>query len=972
MNETNGFQLVRDQHIAELNTRARLYVHIQTGAQLLSLENDDENKVFGITFRTPPEDSTGVPHIMEHSVLCGSRRYPVKEPFVELMKGSLNTFLNAFTFPDKTVYPVASQNLQDFYNLIDVYMDAVFFPLLSPYTLMQEGWHYELEDAAGEMTYKGVVFNEMKGAYSEPESIQSDQIQFSLFPDNAYQHDSGGNPSVIPNLTFEQFQQFHETYYHPSNALIMFYGDDDPENRLVVMDEYLRLYERYPVQSQVALQQPFRAPQRRTVPYEIAEDQQNAKNYITLNWLLPETGDAEMVFGLSILEEVLIGTPAAQLRKALIDSGLGEDLTGRGLETSSRQLFFSTGLKGVAAENLEKAEKLIQDTLADIARQGVDKGNIAAAVNTIEFHLRENNTGSYPRGLVVMLRALDFWLYGKDPLAMLTFEAPMQAIRARLEAGEPYLEHLIETYLLANPHRTTVILSPDARLAEQRGTEEQTRLQQARARMDDAALTEAVANTQTLKTRQATPDSPEALSTIPMLERSDLDRAVRTIPLDVVDSPAGKILFHDLFTNGILYLDLGFNLQVIPQAWVAYIPLFSRALTETGTHQETFVQLVQRIGQNTGGIRHTTLTSAVRNASQAGQPVSIVWLFLRGKAMAAQTGELLNILQEVLTSANLEDRERFRQMALEERARLESRLVGAGHGVVNSRLRARDNAADWATEQMSGVSYLTFLRELIQQIESDWPTVLHTLQSIRDRLVHAGGALCNVTIDAANWQAIRPQIEAFLAKLPAGAAESQTWTVPQFPRSEGLTIPSQVNFVGKGANLFQNGYQLHGSAFVINNHLNGTWMWDKIRVQGGAYGAFAVLDSQSGMFDYLSYRDPNLRQSLDIYDQTSAYLQGLELDDSELTKAIIGTIGDLDAYLLPDAKGYTAMRWYLLGTREDERQRLRDEVLNTTLEDFHRYGDALARIQETSAVVVLGADEAIRSAGGFDSIQKVL
>lgn len=971
MTENNEFELVREQHLAEINSRARLYRHIETGAELLSIENDDENKVFGITFRTPPADSTGLPHIMEHSVLCGSRKYPVKEPFVELMKGSLNTFLNAMTFPDKTCYPVASQNLQDFHNLVDVYLDAVFFPRLTPYTLMQEGWHYELENPQDPLSFKGVVFNEMKGAYSDPDSVLGEQIQHAIFPENEYRHDSGGSPSVIPDLTFEQFQAFHETYYHPSNARIFFYGDDDPEQRLSVVHDYLHLFDPIPVKSEISLQKPFSQPRRQVIPYEIAAGQEDARSFVTVNWLLPENGDPELVYGLAILEQALIGNPAAQLRKALIDSGLGEDITGSGFESSTRQMFFSIGLKGVAAENIEKVEALIQDTLNDIAKTGVDKDNIAAAINTIEFRLRENNTGSYPRGLSIMLRSLDFWLYGKDPLAPLMFEAPLSTIKQRLDSGEVYFEKLIEKYLVNNAHRVHVILSPDATLGEKRAAAERERLDKARASMDDTALAQILENTRQLKLRQETPDSPEMLMTIPMLEREDLGREIRHIPVEVLtrdkNSHGAEVLYHDLFTNGILYLDLGFDLHVLPQEWIAYIPLFGRALTETGTAKESFVQLLQRIGRNTGGIRPSTFTSSVRKSNNVR-----TMLMLRGKAMTAQAGELLSILSDVLTGANLQDRERFRQMALEEKARLEARLAAAGHGLVNSRLRARFNEADWAAEQMSGASYLLFLRSLTQQIDQDWPAVLEILESIRAALITAPNALCNITLDAANWSAVRPQLEDFLAALPKGMPESKDWVIPGFPGKEGLTIPSQVNFVGKGANLYALGYEFNGSVLVINNHLNGAWLWDKIRVQGGAYGGFAVFDSQSGILNYLSYRDPNLQQSLQTYDQTGAYLKDLELDESELTKSIIGTIGDLDSYLLPDAKGYTSMRWYLLGTTDEERQKLRDEVLNTTLEDFHRFGEVLDAAKDQSAVVVLGAEDAVQNAAIFDEIKKLV
>lgn len=967
MTEKHGFELVRDEQIAEINTRARLYQHIKTGAELLSLENEDENKVFGINFRTPPTDSTGLPHIMEHAVLCGSRKYPVKEPFVELVKGSLNTFLNAMTYPDKTCYPVASTNLQDFYNLVDVYLDAVFFPTISAYTLAQEGWHYEAEDPSQPLTYKGVVFNEMKGAYSSPEDVLGDYVQHHLFPDTSYRHFYGGDPRSIPDLTYQQFKTFHETFYHPSNARVFFYGDDDPERRLAIMDEYLSQFDARQVDTRIALQVHFGQPRRAVVPYEVAEDPEDAKAYVTMNWLLPETGDPELAFALAVLEYVLIGTPAAQLRRALIDSGLGEDLTGRGLETEYRQSFFSTGLKGVALENVDKVESLIQDTIRRLAQEGIDPDNVAAALNTIEFRLRENNTGSFPRGLSLMLRSLQFWNYDKDPLAPLAFEKPLQAIKARLNGGDRYLEALIDTHLVNNPHRTTVILTPDPELSEKRAAEERGRLDRERAQMTDADVLRMIEDAGELKRRQETPDSPEALATIPMLKKEDLEKEVRRIPMEQIESGSRTILFHDLFTNGILYLDLGFNLRALPQELLPYVSLFGRALTETGTKQQNFVQLLQRIGRGTGGIRRATITSTVRGKDE---PVS--WLFLRGKAMPHQAAELLAILRDVLTGANLDDQARFRQMALEEKAGLESSVVEMGHAVINTRLKARFTRADWASEQMGGVTYLYFLRDLIQRIDQDWPSVQKALETIRAALLTGPNAVCNITIDAANFQTLRPQIEDFLSGLPDGKASLQEWGLPDLPAREGLTIPAQVNYVGKGANLYQMGYQLNGSAFVISNYVRGTWMWEKIRVQGGAYGGFCAFDSQSGAFNYLSYRDPNLLQSLQNYDETPRFLMALELNEQELTKSIIGTIGDLDAYMLPDAKGFTSMRWHLLGITDSERQALREQVLDTSLEDFRRFAGVLERVREEGAVVVLGVEEAIRAAGIFEDVKKVL
>lgn len=951
----HGFELLSEEHIEEINSMARLYRHLRTGARLLSLENDDENKVFGINFRTPPVDSTGVAHIMEHSVLCGSRKYPVKEPFVELIKGSLNTFLNAFTFPDKTCYPVASQNVQDFYNLIDVYLDAVLYPNLTRHTFEQEGWHYELDSLEDAMAFKGVVFNEMKGAYSTPEEVLSQQSQSIVFPDNTYFQDSGGDPRVIPDLTYEAFKDFHQQYYHPSNAFIYFYGDDAPEKRLEVVDAYLKDFDRVNVDSAVAMQPRYNQPRRAEQSYEVTPEDESPKAMLTVNWLLPDGANAEEKLAFSILNEILIGTPASPLRKALIDSGLGEDLTGRGVETSLAQMMFSVGMKGVQPTDLEKVESLILDTLQQLAANGIDRDAVAAAMNTVEFALRENNTGSFPRGLAVMLRVLDSWLYDRDPLALVRYDLPLSAIKAKLQAGR-YFEQLIEKHLVKNAHRGTVVLMPDAELAQQREAAEQARLKSARDGLSAAELEAIVANTRQLKLLQETPDSPEALATIPVLKLEDLDRKTRTIPSVELSQGGVRLLHHDLFTNGIFYLDLGFDLHALPQELLPYVPLFARALLETGTAELDFVQLVQRIGRSTGGIYHTLFASsnpATRKASN--------WLFLRGKTMIPQTGELLAILRDVLRTARLDDRERLRQMILEDKAGYESMLTDAGHRVVNSRIKAGLNEADWAAEQMSGVSQLFFLRSLVEKLDTDWPSVQAALEQIREGLVRQGNMLANVTLDAENWRTVEPQLRTFLAEFPAGSLAARDWQPAMPEKPEAITLPSQVNFVGKGLDLYQNGYRFHGSILVALQYLRSTWLWERVRVQGGAYGGMGAFDRFSGVFSLLSYRDPNLDKTLAIYDQTADFLRGLKLETAELSKSIIGTIGELDAYQLPDAKGYTAMTRYLLGVSDEERQRLRDEVLGATAEDFHALGEILAHMKERGSVAVLGSQQAIEA-----------
>jgi presequence protease len=971
MSTLHGFELVREQQIPELNTTARLYRHLKTGARLLSMSNDDENKVFGINFYTPPSDSTGLPHIMEHSVLCGSRKYPLKEPFVELLKGSLKTFVNAMTFADKTCYPVASQNTKDFYNLIDVYMDAVLHPLIPPHTLQQEGWHYELEKTDDPLIFKGVVFNEMKGAYSSPDGLLQTYAQTAVFPDTHYGHDSGGDPKAIPDLTYEQFRSFHDTYYHPSNSYIWFYGDDDPEERLRLMDTYLSEFAPAPVSTEFPKPAPFAEPRRVTFPFDAGEDAGSKKAMLAINWVLADTREIELALSLDILSYILIGTPASPLRRALIDSGLGEKIVEIGVDDQIRDMTFTTGLKGINPEDADKVETLILQTLEQLAQQGLDPDMIEAALNTVEFRLRENNTGSFPRGLLLMLYSLSTWIYDGDPIAPLAFEAPLKTIKGRIAAGERYFEHLIRERLLDNPHRATVILTPDATLREQEDSAERQRLDRVRAALTEDDLKQLVDETLELKRLQETPDSPEELAKLPSLKLSDLDRQQRTIPLTVLKGGA-TTLYHDLFTNGILYLDLALDLHLLPQEYLPYVGLYSRALLEMGTNKESFVKLSQRIGRKTGGVNTTSLTSMIKDSNTA-----VSKLILRGKGTMAQVDDLLAILSDVLTEVQFDNRERFRQIVLESKASREQQIVPGGHTYANMRVRAHFNEADWAVEQMSGVSALFFVRQLAEQIEQDWASVLDKLQTMHRILVNRQAILVNVTLDAANWAQVEPKLNAFLNALPTQSAAPASWIPTHTPSNEGLAIPAQVNYVAKGADLYKLGYETHGSMSVITNYLRTTWLWERIRVLGGAYGGTATFSDTSGAFTFLSWRDPNLLGTVENFDNTATFLRELDFNDQELTRGIIGAISNLDGHLLPDAKGFQSMVWHLIGESDEDRQRYREEVLNTRIDDFKAFADVLARVNEAGIVAVVGSEAKMNEAnaqrgGDWLTITKVL
>jgi len=953
----HGFDLIQEQTVAETNSTARFYRHAKTGAELLSLASADENKVFGVAFRTPPHDSTGVAHILEHSVLCGSRKYPVKKPFVELKKGSLSTFLNAFTFPDMTCYPVASQNLQDFYNLIDVYLDAVFFPKIARETFLQEGWHYEMETPASPLSYKGVVFNEMKGNYSSPDNMLQQFSKSSLYPDITYGLDSGGDPRHIPDLTYEQFRAFHARYYHPSNARLFFFGDDDPDERLRRLDDLLQAFDPIKVDSAVGLQPRFDAPRRFTNTYAAGAEEAANKAMVTVNWMFDEVVEAERALAFDVLNYILAGTPASPLYKALIDSGLGEAYTGW-LNSQLRQPSYTAGLKGIDPADADRVEALILATLGGLAERGIERSTVEAAMNITEFLLREYNTGSFPRGIVMMLTALQAWLYDRNSMAPLAFEKPLTAIKARLGSGERYFERLIQEHLLENRHRTTVLLKPDPEQGEREAAAERARLEAVRARMSAAELQAAVDTTHQLKELQATPDPPEALAAIPSLTLADLPRQNRLIPRLEGRSADTRTLFHDLPTNQVIYLDLAFDLHRLPGELLPYLPLFGRALLETGVGEQDFVALSERIDRSTGGIYSATWTSATRTPG-----ASTAMLVLRAKAMPDKTGELFGILEDVLTKARLDDRERFRQMVLETKSTREASLVPGGSSFVNLRLQASLHEAYWAYEQMGGISYLFFLRRLAEEVESNWPGVQAVLERIRRILIERDALVCNITTDAANWRAFEPQLRKFLGTLPLTRNSPSPWRMDaRANNSEGLAVPTTVNFVGKGGDIYRLGYQATGAIWVVMNHLNTTWLWDKLRVQGGAYGASCQCDLHSGGFAFVSYRDPNLQATLDIYDKSADFLRAATLGPAELTRSIIGVIGDLDAYQTPDAKGWTSLANWLTGATDDLNQRRREEALSASPADFRNLAAALAELARHGRVVVLGSEQAIAEA----------
>jgi len=966
------FEHIKEDVIEEYGAKVILFRHKKTGAEIMSVTVPDENKVFGITFRTPPNDSTGIPHILEHSVLCGSRKYPVKEPFVELLKGSMNTFLNAFTYPDRTCYPVASQNLKDFYNLINVYLDSVLHPALTPWTLKQEGWHYDIEDPKDPLTYKGVVFNEMKGVYSSPDAVHGRTCQQALFPDNTYGVDSGGDPAVIPELTWDNFQGFHNKFYHPSNSRIYFYGDDPVPARLELIEQYLGEFEAKPqakAESVIGWQKKRDSPWAIEQHYPAGDD---GTSLMTVNWLIndqPLTPQEELA--LDVMDDLLLGTPVSPLYKKLRESGLGESVISDGLETVLQQATYSVGIKGIKdPAAIDKVEKLILDTLTELSHEGFDESSIEASLNSLEFRLREFNTGGFPRGLSYMLGALSSWLYDRDPFEPLRFEKPLADLRARLASGEPVFQELMNKYLISNGHRVTVKSLPDAELEEKIRQREVAELKAVRDKLSEDEIKALVEETKTLMERQQAEDAPEKLALIPSLTMDDLDSRTRNIPIAVGEERGVTVLRHDLPTNGIVYADVGLDMRVVPADLLPLVPLFCRCLTEMGTKTKNDIALSEYIRTHTGGIyTSTTTTTKYGQKITIPEPEVVSNIFVRGKSTYAKSAEMFDVIGDILVNTDFNNKEKFKQMVLETKARMEAQVVSSGHSYAAGRIGARYMVSEFVEEKMRGIDTLEGMRALAEEVESDWDSVLGKLLRLRELLVDRRNLIVNLSAEDKGFASVQANLESYLDAMPLRTEDIkiQDWKAEMDKFSgvgEGFVVPTQVNYVGKGAPLFQVGETTSGAAAVVSRYLRTSYLWDKIRVVGGAYGAMNSYNPTTGMYKYVSYRDPNLLSTLKTYDETPSFLRhtAKEMSPTTLANAIIGMIGDMDAPMAPDQKGFSSMDRWLSGNTDEMRQERREQVLGTTAKDFADFGEKLEVVSKTGTVAVLGSATSLEDA----------
>ena len=943
--DLKSYQILNEKHVKELNSEGILLEHKKTGARVFLLSNDDENKVFCIGFRTPPSDSTGVPHIMEHSVLCGSAKFPVKDPFVELVKGSLNTFLNAMTYPDKTVYPVASCNDKDFQNLMDVYMDAVLHPNIykEEKIFRQEGWHYEMESADSPITVNGVVYNEMKGAFSSPEGVLDRYTQNTLYPDTCYTHESGGAPEVIPELTYEDFLNFHRKFYHPSNSFIYLYGNMDMAERLD--REYLSHYDRQPVDSEIHYQKPFDTPKDREIFYPITEDEpEDHATYLSVNTVVGDDLDPILYMAFQILEYVLLDAPGAVLKKELISAGIGQDILGS-YENGILQPYFSVIAKNADGSQKEAFLKTVKATLKKLADDGINQKSLMAGINYYEFRSREADFGNAPKGLMYGLQCLDSWLYGGDPLMHLEYEETFAFLKKAAKEG--YFEELIRKYLLDNPFEAVITVSPKRGLTAIEDEKLREKLEAYKKSLGAEEIQAIVDGTKELKEYQDTPSPKEDLEKIPLLKRSDIRKEAEKFILTEREIGGTKVLAHELFTSGIGYLRVMFRTDHVPSRDLPYVGLLKAVLGFVDTTKHTYSDLSDEINLNTGGI--TLSVSSYADSRKQGAFTGIFTASARVLCEKLDFG--FSAIAEILLDSILDDEKRLGEIVAETKSKSQMRLNQAAHSAAVMRASSYFSAESAFDDCTGGIGFYQFLEETAKHFEEKKGEVIAKLKETAARLFTKENMLISYTAAADDQAGLEAALPLLKERLPQG--DGTVYPFEWKNLNEGFMTSSQVNYLARCGNFVEKGLAYKGTLRTLKVILGYDYLWINVRVKGGAYGCMCSF-GKSGDAYIASYRDPNLGKTIEAYEGIVEYVAHFSGDERSMTQAVIGTVSEMDAPMNPAAKALRALSIYLTGQTAEQLQKERDQVLDATAEDIRALAGHMKAFLEDDCLCVVG------------------
>ncbi len=961
-----AYTLIKTEELPDLNGTGYYLRHNKSGARIVWIENEDDNKVFSIAFRTPPTDSTGVAHIIEHTVLCGSERFPAKDPFIELAKGSLNTFLNAMTFPDKTMYPVASCNMQDFKNLMHVYLDAVFYPNIykREEIFKQEGWHYELESEDADLIYNGIVYSEMKGAFSSPEQVLGRVSQQALYPDTAYGVESGGDPDFIPDLTYSDYLDFHRRYYHPVNSYIYLYGDMDIEERLTWMDEeYLSRFEKIELDSRIQKQKEFGGIRTKTEYYSVEEEKEDGVFY-SYNVLLGEWSDLTEAIAFEILDQVLFSNPGAPVKQALMDAGLGEDFMSGMM--SCLQPNFSISAKNAKPGDRERFMDVLRGALTKCVEEGIKKTTLLATINAQEFRYREADFGRFPKGLMHGINLMSTWLYD-DNEPFIYMHANKVYAELKEKAQTDYFEQLIRKYFLDSKHGVLLELVPKAGLNTEKDAALKNKLASFKAGLSRAEVLKLVADTRALKEYQDEPSTKEQLESIPMLSISDIEKKAKDFKNKKFLEGKAEAVWHDIFTSGISYISLLFDARKVALADVPYVGLLSDVLSMVNTGLHTYQDLVDEINTYTGGFETGIATYPTMADHKRFLPVFSV----STKALTANTDKALALLQEIMFESDFTDKKRLKEILLELKSRLEMKFMGAGHAVAIGRAASYYNENAAFDEATKGIAYYEFIKEVAANLEEKVDEVAAALTRVAGRLFTKENLLLDLTAAEDGKKALEAEIDGILdAMYPT--AEGEELHMPCVKKNEGFKTPGQVQYVIRSGNFRDAGVPYHGSYEVLQTLLGYGYLWNEIRVKGGAYGGGISINGMNGNAFTYSYRDPNLAETNRIYEGMPAYVENFEADEREMTKNILGTMSNVDAPMTPRTEGIRSLSAYLTGKTLQDIQQVRDEILSTTAEDIRNSKSMLMALLNADCICTVGSAAKVEECRELFDVVKTL
>ncbi len=955
--ELKTYTVLEKKEIKELNSISYLLKHNKTGARVALLSNDDNNKVFYIGFRTPPKDSTGVAHIIEHSVLCGSDKFPVKDPFIELAKGSLNTFLNAMTYPDKTVYPIASCNDKDFQNLMDVYLDAVFHPNIykEKKIFMQEGWHYEMESTEDELTINGVVYNEMKGAFSSPDDVLDREIMNSLYPHTSYAVESGGDPDVIPELTYEEFLAFHQKYYHPSNSYIYLYGDMDMVQKLTFLDEeYLSKYDALAVDSALAQETPFAAPVTVYKEYPIMESEsEKDSTYLSYNISFGDSLDKKLYIAFQVLDYVLCSAPGAPLKQTLVEKGIGKDVYST-YENGIKQPYFSVVAKNANKDQLEEFVETIEQVLAQLVKEGLDKKALRAGLNYYEFKYREADFGSYPKGLLMGLQMFDSWLYDDSkPFVHIEANETYKALKKEIETD--YYEKLIADNLLHNTHKTIVVVEPVKGLTGKKDKELADKLAQLKAQMSQEQLEDIVKQTKELKEYQEEPSAKEDLEKIPLLTRQDMKKEAEPYVNEEKKVGDTLLLYHNVFTNGIGYLRFVFDLRQVPEELFPYVGILKSILGLIDTKNYTYGELFNEINIQTGGIVPgvNTYTDA-RDLSKY-----TVTMEIKVKALYENMEQAFALAEEMILYSNYEDTKRLAELIAELKSQKQASMMSSGHLLAAVRALSYQSKTAAISDMMSGIPYYRMLETLEQDFEQQKEVLVTNLKKLAAFIFREENLMVDYTAQQEGLAGMEGLLENFKKKLYTEDIPAQNYEPQTSKKNEGFMSSSQVQYVCRAGNYAKKGLPYHGALKVLRVMMGYDYLWTQVRVKGGAYGCMCQF-GKSGESYFVSYRDPNLEKTVEIYEKAADYIAHFEADERTMTQYIIGAISELDMPMTPAAKGQYSMIGYLTHYTYEQVQKERDELLSTNPEKIRELALYIRAFMEDNCLCVVGNEEKIK------------